>query len=32
VHVPDSVSQRVRALKERSSHNGGADDWGTSNT
>ncbi|WP_367323229.1 YtxH domain-containing protein [Streptomyces sp. HUAS ZL42] len=30
-HVPDTVVERVRALRERSSHNGG-DDWGTSGT
>ncbi|MEJ8669223.1 MULTISPECIES: YtxH domain-containing protein [unclassified Streptomyces] len=31
--VPESVAQRVRSLRERSAHNGGAeDDWGTSNT
>ncbi|MDX3242468.1 YtxH domain-containing protein [Streptomyces sp. ME18-1-4] len=31
-HMPESVAGRVRALKERSAHNGGGDDWGTSNT
>ena len=31
--VPTSVADRVRSLRERSAHNGGAeDDWGTSNT
>ncbi|MER8221058.1 YtxH domain-containing protein [Streptomyces sp. NPDC094143] len=30
--VPDSVADRVRQLKERATHNGGQDDWGTSNT
>ncbi|WP_328427810.1 YtxH domain-containing protein [Streptomyces sp. NBC_00443] len=31
--VPESVAQRVRSLRERSAHNGGAeDDWGTTNT
>ncbi|MFI2432004.1 YtxH domain-containing protein [Streptomyces sp. NPDC018693] len=30
--MPDSVAQRVRTLRERSAHNGGEDDWGTSNT
>ncbi|MFG1669934.1 YtxH domain-containing protein [Streptomyces sp. Y7] len=31
--VPETVAQRVRSLRERSAHNGGAeDDWGTSNT
>ncbi|MFE9018642.1 YtxH domain-containing protein [Streptomyces sp. NPDC007808] len=31
--VPESVADRVRNLRERSAHNGGAeDDWGTSNT
>jgi hypothetical protein len=29
--VPASVSQRVRTLRERSSHNG-EDEWGTTNT
>ncbi|MEU7058643.1 YtxH domain-containing protein [Streptomyces sp. NPDC046197] len=29
-HVPDSVSQRVRSLRERTGT--GEDDWGTSNT
>ncbi|MEW2246143.1 MULTISPECIES: YtxH domain-containing protein [unclassified Streptomyces] len=34
VHVPDSVAHRVKALRDRSAHNGGTstDDWGTSNT
>ncbi len=32
VHVPESVAARVRSLKGRSSHNGGADDWGTGTT
>ncbi|MET9829424.1 YtxH domain-containing protein [Streptomyces sp. NPDC006385] len=30
--VPESVAHRVRNLRERSAHNGGEDDWGTSNT
>jgi hypothetical protein len=30
--VPESVAGRVRSLRERSAHNGGEDDWGTSNT
>ena len=30
--VPESVAGRVRSLRERSAHDGGADDWGTSNT
>ncbi|MFI7410256.1 YtxH domain-containing protein [Streptomyces sp. NPDC049627] len=31
--VPAAVADRVRSLRERSAHNGGAeDDWGTSNT
>ncbi|MFI7019545.1 YtxH domain-containing protein [Streptomyces sp. NPDC050164] len=30
--VPDSVAERVRHLRERAIHNGGEDDWGTSNT
>jgi hypothetical protein len=29
-HVPDSVAERVRSLRERSAN--GEDDWGTSNT
>jgi hypothetical protein len=32
VHVPDSMAARVRSLRDRSSHNGNEDDWGTSNT
>ncbi|MFJ4684748.1 YtxH domain-containing protein [Streptomyces sp. NPDC091377] len=31
-HVPDSVADRVRSLRERTSHAGAEDDWGTSNT
>ncbi|MBC9728277.1 YtxH domain-containing protein [Streptomyces sp. TRM68367] len=31
-HMPDSVSERVRSLRERSTRNGGKDDWGTSDT
>jgi hypothetical protein len=30
--VPDSVTQRVRALRERGSAPAAEDDWGTSNT
>ncbi|MCX2925549.1 YtxH domain-containing protein [Streptomyces sp. NEAU-W12] len=30
--MPESVSQRVRALRERSAQGAGEDDWGTSNT
>ncbi|WP_432139216.1 MULTISPECIES: YtxH domain-containing protein [unclassified Streptomyces] len=30
--MPESVAHRVRSLRERSSHNGAEDDWGTSNT
>ncbi|MFD7441909.1 YtxH domain-containing protein [Streptomyces sp. NPDC059909] len=30
-HVPDSVAERVRSLRERS-QGGAEDDWGTSNT
>ncbi|MER6416861.1 YtxH domain-containing protein [Streptomyces humidus] len=30
--MPESVSSRVRSLKERSTHNGGDDDWGSSTT
>ncbi|MFJ8104792.1 YtxH domain-containing protein [Streptomyces sp. NPDC096132] len=30
--MPESVAGRVRSLRERSAHNGGEDDWGTSNT
>ncbi|MET8243085.1 YtxH domain-containing protein [Streptomyces sp. NPDC005202] len=31
--VPESVAQRVRSLRERSTNGtGGEDDWGTSNT
>ncbi len=32
VHVPDSVAERVRSLRERNANGSGADDWGTSNT
>ncbi|MER5916197.1 YtxH domain-containing protein [Streptomyces sp. NPDC001982] len=31
-HVPDSVVQRVRSLRERASNGAVEDDWGTSNT
>ncbi|MDN0194384.1 YtxH domain-containing protein [Streptomyces sp. S.PNR 29] len=30
--VPDSVAQRVKSMRERSSNGSGPDDWGTSNT
>ncbi|MFD5479074.1 YtxH domain-containing protein [Streptomyces hawaiiensis] len=30
--VPESVADRVRQLRDRATHNGGEDDWGTSNT
>ncbi|MFF1542526.1 YtxH domain-containing protein [Streptomyces sp. NPDC058291] len=30
--MPESVAGRVRSLKERSTHNGGGDDWGSSST
>jgi hypothetical protein len=30
--MPESVSSRVRSLKDRSAHNGRDDDWGSSNT
>jgi predicted component of type VI protein secretion system len=30
--MPESVAGRVRSLRERSAHDGGADDWGTSTT
>jgi hypothetical protein len=30
--MPDSVSRRVRTLREHSSAGSGRDDWGTSNT
>nr|WSY55109.1 YtxH domain-containing protein [Streptomyces sp. NBC_00886] len=30
--VPDSVTQRVRSLRERNANATGEDDWGTSNT
>ncbi|MER6342853.1 YtxH domain-containing protein [Streptomyces sp. NPDC001595] len=30
--MPESVAHRVRSLRVRSAHNGGEDDWGTSNT
>ncbi|CAM5407938.1 YtxH domain-containing protein [Streptomyces aurantiogriseus] len=29
--MPESVASRVRSLRERSAHDGGEDDWGTSN-
>lgn len=31
-HVPDSVADRVRSLRERNTNSTGEDDWGTSNT
>lgn len=31
-HVPDSVTQKVRSLRERNPNGVGRDDWGTSNT
>jgi hypothetical protein len=31
-HVPDSVAERVRSLRERNTNGTGGDDWGTSNT
>jgi hypothetical protein len=31
-HMPDSVAQRVKSLRERSANGSGPDDWGTSNT
>ncbi|MCT7353530.1 YtxH domain-containing protein [Streptomyces sp. 15-116A] len=31
-HLPDSVAQRVRTLRERTTHGATEDDWGTSNT
>ncbi|MEV6193246.1 YtxH domain-containing protein [Streptomyces sp. NPDC051920] len=31
-HVPDSVTDRVRSLRERNGTNAAEDDWGTSNT
>ncbi|MCZ0989379.1 MULTISPECIES: hypothetical protein [Streptomyces] len=31
-HVPDSVTQRVRSLRERNTNGFPEDDWGTSNT
>jgi hypothetical protein len=31
-HVPDSVTARVRALRERNTNGTREDDWGTSNT
>ncbi|MEU9288041.1 YtxH domain-containing protein [Streptomyces sp. NPDC048275] len=31
-HVPDSVAERVRSLRERNTNGSAADDWGTSNT
>ncbi|WP_189185241.1 YtxH domain-containing protein [Streptomyces albiflavescens] len=31
-HVPDSVAERVRSLRERNTNGTGEDDWGTSNT
>ncbi|MFC5671902.1 YtxH domain-containing protein [Streptomyces incanus] len=30
--MPDSMAQRVRTLRERTSQGSGEDDWGTSNT
>ncbi|MDX6364538.1 YtxH domain-containing protein [Streptomyces sp. NPDC058274] len=30
--VPDSVTDRVRSLRERNAGTGGGDDWGTTNT
>ncbi|MFI8091766.1 YtxH domain-containing protein [Streptomyces sp. NPDC086080] len=30
--MPDSVAQRVSALRERTNHRPAEDDWGTSNT
>ncbi|MGP4011083.1 YtxH domain-containing protein [Streptomyces sp. NPDC002814] len=32
VHVPDSVAERVRALRDRNTNGAVEDDWGTSNT
>ena len=31
-HVPDSVTARVRSLRERNTNGAREDDWGTSNT
>jgi hypothetical protein len=31
-HVPDSVAQRVRSLRERNTNGTGEDDWGSGNT
>ncbi|MEU9207865.1 YtxH domain-containing protein [Streptomyces sp. NPDC048415] len=31
-HVPDSVTERVRSLRERNSNGSREDDWGTTNT
>ncbi|MEU6809658.1 YtxH domain-containing protein [Streptomyces sp. NPDC046831] len=31
-HVPDTVAQRVRSLRDRSGSGSGQDDWGTSHT
>jgi hypothetical protein len=31
-HMPDSVADRVRSLRERGTNGSGPDDWGTSNT
>ncbi|MFE5140208.1 YtxH domain-containing protein [Streptomyces fagopyri] len=31
-HVPASVTQRVRSLRERNTNGTGEDDWGTTNT
>ncbi|KAB1146277.1 YtxH domain-containing protein [Streptomyces luteolifulvus] len=31
-HVPDSVAQRVRTLRERNTNGSRSDDWGTSDT
>jgi hypothetical protein len=31
-HMPDSVADRVRSLRERGTNGSGPDDWGTSNS
>lgn len=31
-HVPDSVTQRVRSLRDRNTNGTAEDDWGTTNT
>ena len=31
-HMPDSVTDRVRSLRERGANGSGPDDWGTSST